>query len=88
MIIMGYDNMKNKNNKNNNYRFCSKSQLDRFMGKVCVWNLSFMRNPICGKLIEVTDSYFLIEMQDGRALVASIESIVGFGMTRNKAGVQ
>jgi len=63
-------------------RFCSKEQLDRFLGKVCIWNLTFMDRPLTGKLIEVNNDYFLIEMRDGRTLVAGISCVLGFGMAK------
>ena len=52
--------------------FCSQEQLEKFKGKVCIWNLTFMDRPLTGKLLEVTDECFLIEMRDGRTLVARL----------------
>ena len=43
-----------------------------------------MDKPITGKLIEVNPDYFLIEMRDGRTLVARVDSIIGFGMVKNQ----
>jgi hypothetical protein len=43
-----------------------------------------MDRPITGKLIEINSDYFLIEMRDGRTLVASINSIIGFGMVKHQ----
>ena len=43
-----------------------------------------MEKPITGKLLEVNSDYFLIEMRDGRTLVASINSIIGFGMAKKQ----
>lgn len=62
--------------------FCSKEQLDKFLGKIIIWNLTFMDKPITGKLLEVNPGYFLIEMRDGRTLVASIGTVVAFGMAK------
>jgi len=73
-----------KNNKNMINKFCSYEQLEKFICKVIIWNLSFMDKPITGKLLEVNPDYFLIEMRDGRTLVASINSIIGFGMVKNQ----
>ena len=64
--------------------FCSYEQLEKFLGKIIIWNLSFMDKPITGKLLEVNSDYFLIEMRDGRTLVASINSIIGFGMIKHQ----
>lgn len=73
-----------KNTKNKINKFCSHEQLAKFLNKIIIWNLSFMDKPITGKLIEVNTDYFLIEMRDGRTLVASINSIIGFGMAKNQ----
>jgi hypothetical protein len=73
-----------KNSKNTISKFCSYEQLEKFLGKVIIWNLSFMEKPITGKLLEANPRYFLIEMRDGRTLVASINSIIGFGMVKNQ----
>ncbi|MCK9404868.1 MAG: hypothetical protein M0Q47_00430 [Methanothrix sp.] len=43
-----------------------------------------MDKPITGKLLEVNADYFLIQMRDGRTLVASINSIIGFGMVKHQ----
>jgi len=72
------------NNKNSINKFCSYEQLEKFLGKIIIWNLSFMEKPITGKLLEVNSDYFLIEMRDGRTLVASINSIIGFGMAKKQ----
>jgi len=73
-----------KNTKNTINKFCSSEQLEKFLGKVIIWNLSFMDKPITGKLLEVNHDYFLIEMRDGRTLVASLNSIIGFGMVKHQ----
>ena len=70
--------------KKNNNEFCSKEQLEKFLNKICIWNLSFAERPLSGKLVEVTDEYFLIETKDGRTLVARRDCITGFGMTRKQ----
>ena len=81
-----HPNRKNymKNTKNTISKFCSSEQLEKFLNKVIIWNLSFMDKPITGKLLEVNSDYFLIEMRDGRTLVASINSIIGFGMVKHQ----
>jgi len=73
-----------KNSKNTISKFCSYEQLEKFLCKIIIWNLSFMDKPITGKLIEVNPDYFLIEMRDGRTLVARVDSIIGFGMVKNQ----
>ena len=62
----------------------SQEQLEKFKGKVCIWNLTFMDRPLTGKLLEVTDESFLIEMRDGRTLVARLDCVVGFGMAKRQ----
>jgi hypothetical protein len=64
--------------------FCSQEQLEKFKGKVCIWNLTFMDRPLTGKLLEVTDECFLIEMRDGRTLIARLNCVIGFGMTKHQ----
>lgn len=73
-----------KKNKNTINKFCSHEQLEKFLNKIIIWNLSFMDKPITGKLLEINPDYFLIQMRDGRTLVARIDSIVGFGMAKNQ----
>ena len=73
-----------KNNKNTINKFCSYEQLEKFLCKIIIWNLSFMDKPITGKLLEINPEYFLIEMRDGRTLVARIDSIIGFGMAKKQ----
>lgn len=63
---------------------CSKEQLESFINKVCIWNLSFMKGPIVGQLIEINDKGFVLEMRDGRLLVARLDTVVGFGMVKNQ----
>lgn len=67
-----------------NSKFCSQEQLEKFKGKVCIWNLTFMDRPITGKLLEVNDECFLIEMRDGRTLVARLDCVSGFGMAKRQ----
>lgn len=74
------------NNKSTINKFCSYAQLEKFISKVIIWNLSFMDKPITGKLLEVNPNFFLIEMRDGRTMVASINSIIGFGMVKHQPG--
>ncbi len=78
------DKRQNMNSKNSKNELCSKEQLDKFLNKICIWNLSFMERPLSGKLIEVNKNYFLIEMRDGRTLCARRDCINGFGMTRKQ----
>jgi hypothetical protein len=65
--------------------FCSQEQLSKFIGKRCIWNLSFMDRPTTGRLIEVTEKYFLIEMVDGRTLVARLDCVIGFAIAKDQA---
>lgn len=79
----------NKNTSTNSInKFCSSEQLEKFIGKVCVWNLTFMDRPLSGKLIEVNENYFLIEMRDGRTLVAGIGCVLGFGMAKRQPKIE
>jgi hypothetical protein len=71
-------------NKNTIKKICSYEQLEKFLNKIIIWNLSFMDKPITGRLLEINSDYFLIQMRDGRTLVARIDSIVGFGMAKNQ----
>jgi len=73
-----------KNNKKINNKFCSYEQMEKFLSKIIIWNLSFMDTPITGKLLEINPDYFLIQMRDGRTLVARIDSIIGFGMAKKQ----
>jgi hypothetical protein len=43
-----------------------------------------MGRPLTGKLLEVTDECVLIEMRDGRTLVARLDCVVGFGMAKHQ----
>lgn len=74
-----------KNSINIKNKLCSYEQLKKFLNKIIIWNLSFMGQPITGKLIEINPDYFLIEMRDGRTLVARIDSIIGFGMAKKQS---
>jgi len=65
-------------------RYCSREQLEKFIGKVCIWHLSIMDHPTSGKLVEVTPDYFLIEARDGRLFCARHDTIMAFSMTRNQ----
>lgn len=44
-----------------------------------------MDRPLTGKLMEVNDEYFLIEMRDGRTLIARLDCVIGFGMAKHQA---
>ena len=63
---------------------CSHEQLKKFLNKVIIWNLSFMDRPTSGKLIEINKDYFVIEMLDGRTLVARIDTVIAFAMARKQ----
>ncbi len=65
-------------------QFCSQEQLEKFLGTVCLFDLTFMKNPITGRIIEVNKDYLLLEMRDGRLLCARIDCILGFGMVKNQ----
>ena len=73
-----------ENDKTTINTFCSREQLNRFIGKICIWNLSFMHSPVTGKLIECNDNFILIEMRDGRTLCAKINCINGFAMAKKQ----
>jgi hypothetical protein len=64
--------------------FCSHEQLKKFIGKICIWNFTFMKSAITGKLIDVTSDYMLIEMRDGRTMCAKLACINGFAMTKKQ----
>lgn len=76
--------MTSKNSDATINSFCSHEQLEKFLGKICIWNLSFMKSPITGRLIECNDNFILIEMRDGRTLCAKVNCINGFAMTKNQ----
>ena len=64
--------------------FCSKEQLEKFLNKVCVFDLTFMDKSITGMVKEVGKDFILLEMRDGRLLCARIDCVLGFGMVRNQ----
>ena len=66
--------------------FCSYEQLERFLGTICIFNLTFMDKSITGKVKEVNKNFILLEMRDGRLLCARMDTILGFGMVRNQPG--
>jgi len=72
------------NDKSTINTFCSYEQLKKFIGKICIWNFTFMHSAITGKLIEVTNDYMLIEMRDGRTMCAKLACINGFAMTKKQ----
>lgn len=76
--------MTNKNNKTSISNFCSKEQLEKFLDKVCVFDLSFMDRSITGRVKEVNKDFLLLEMRDGRLLCARIDCVLGFGMIKNQ----
>ncbi len=78
--------MSSKHSTSSINKFCSSEQLAKFIGKICIWDLSFMDRPLTGKLLEVNNEYFLIEMRDGRTLVAKLDSVVAFGMAKRQLG--
>ena len=67
--------------------FCSYEQLERFLGTICIFNLTFMDKSITGKVKEVNKNFILLEMRDGRLLCARMDTIMGFGMVKNQPGV-
>ena len=73
-----------KNNKSTINKLCSSEQIKKFLNKIIIWNLSFMDQPITGKLIEINGDYFLIEMKDGRTLVARVDTVIAFGMAKKQ----
>ena len=64
--------------------FCSYEQLERFLGTICIFNLTFMDKSITGKVKEVNKNFILLEMRDGRLLCARMDTIMGFGMVKNQ----
>jgi hypothetical protein len=76
--------MTNKNNKVSINSFCSQEQLEKFLDKVCVFDLSFMDRSITGRVKEVGKDFILLEMRDGRLLCAKIDCVQGFGMVKNQ----
>jgi len=73
-----------KNNKSTINKLCSSEQIKKFLNKIIIWNLSFMDQPITGKLIEINSDYFLIEMKDGRTLVSRVDTVIAFGMAKKQ----
>ena len=43
--------------------FCSKEQLEKFLNKVCVFDLTFMDKSITGMVKEVNKNFILLEMR-------------------------
>ena len=64
--------------------FCSYEQLEKFLGTICIFNLTFMDRSITGMVKEVGKDFILLEMRDGRLLCARMDTILGFGMVRNQ----
>ena len=64
--------------------FCSYEQLERFLGTICIFNLTFMKRSITGMVKEVGKDFILLEMRDGRLLCARLDTILGFGMVKNQ----
>jgi len=62
--------------------FCSAEQLVKFVGKLCIFNLTFMNQGVTGRVKEVNDNFILLEMRDGRLLCARIDSVLGFAMAK------
>jgi hypothetical protein len=54
--------------------------LERFLGTICIFNLTFMDRSITGMVKEVGKDFILLEMRDGRLLCARMDTIMGFGM--------
>jgi hypothetical protein len=78
--------MTSKNNKLSINSFCSKEQLEKFLEKICVFDLTFMERSITGRVKEVSQDFILLEMRDGRLLCARIDCVLGFGMVKNQPG--
>jgi hypothetical protein len=76
--------MSNKRNNTGIKSFCSLEQLEKFLGKVCVFDLTFMDRSITGEIKEVNGDFILLEMRDGRLLCARIDCVLGFGMVKNQ----
>ena len=76
--------MTNKNNKPSINSFCSQEQLEKFLDKVCVFDLSFMDRSVTGRVKEVGKDFILLEMRDGRLLCARIDCVQGFGMVKHQ----
>ena len=64
--------------------FCSYEQLEKFLGTICIFNLTFMKRSITGMVKEVGKDFILLEMRDGRLLCARLDTILGFGMVKNQ----
>lgn len=64
--------------------FCSYEQLEKFLGTICIFNLTFMDRSVTGKVKEVNKNFILLEMRDGRLLVARLDCVLGFGMVKNQ----
>jgi hypothetical protein len=60
--------------------------MEKFVNKICVFDLSFMERSITGKVVEINPNYILLEMRDGRLLCARLDTILGFGMVKNQPG--
>lgn len=73
-----------KNNKTPINSFCSSEQLVKFVGKICIFNLTFMNQGVTGRVKEVNDNFILLEMKDGRLLCARLDTILGFAMAKNQ----
>jgi hypothetical protein len=58
--------------------------MEKFVNKICVFDLSFMERSITGKVVEINPNYILLEMRDGRLLCARLDTILGFGMVKNQ----
>ena len=67
-------------------RFCSYEELEKFLGSICVFSLTFMERSITGKVKEVGKDFILLEMRDGRLLCARVDTILGFGMVKHQPG--
>ncbi len=76
--------MTSKNIKATINNFCSQEQLEKFLNKICVFDLTFMDRSITGRVKEVSKDFLLLEMRDGRLLCARIDCVQGFGMVKNQ----
>jgi hypothetical protein len=60
--------------------------MEKFLGTICIFNLTFMKRSITGMVKEVGKDFILLEMRDGRLLCARLDTILGFGMVKNQPG--
>ena|GEM_PF-911601 len=79
-----YTFMINKSNNTAINSFCSYEQLEKFLNTICVFDLTFMKRSITGRVKEVNEDFLLLEMRDGRLLCARLDCVLGFGQVKNQ----